>query len=353
MPTSPAPLPEGEVEPYDGVVAVLRAAGCVFAEDEANLLLDAARSPAHLRTMMDRRVAGIPLEAILGWVDFYGLRVGVDPGVFVPRRRTEVLVREALALLPPAGVPVVVDLFCGCGAVGLALATASRRIELAACDIDPAAVRCAARNLAPVGGRVFEGDLYEPLPVLLRGRVDILLANAPYVPTDAVALMPPEARLHEPQVALDGGIDGLDLQRRTIAGALEWLSPGGSLLVETSGIQADRSLDLMARAGLAARLIADDDLDATVIIGTRRCATAAAPTAASVDNVHRRGPPAPTVVEPRSGSDHVIRRSSVRLTGTRHQRRDKGVIVNTEISTLMQLCRRPTAEHAGIADNRT
>ena len=111
-------------------------------------------------------------------------------------------------------------------------------VELHAADLDPAAVRCARRNVAAAGGRVYQGDLYAPLPKQLRGRVDVLVANAPYVPADAVALMPPEARLYEARVALDGGVDGLDVLRRVAAGAAEWLAPGGRLLVETSEAQA-------------------------------------------------------------------------------------------------------------------
>jgi len=163
------------------IVPRLRAAGCVFAEDEARLLISAARTPADLAAMVDRRAAGLPLEHVLGWAQFCGLRIAVDPGVFVPRRRTEFLVRHATALARPRAV--VVDLCCGSGAVGAALLAALDRVELYAVDLDPAAVRCARRNLAAAGGQAYVGDLYEPLPAALRGRVDVLVANAPYVPT--------------------------------------------------------------------------------------------------------------------------------------------------------------------------
>ena len=175
-------------------VTRLRAAGCVFAEDEARLLISAAPTPAALAAMVDRRAAGQPLEHVLGWAEFCGLRIAVDPGVFVPRRRTEFLVRRAAALVRRAAAParqdaarqdtarqdtarpraVVVDLCCGSGAVGVALAAALGQVELYAADIDPAAVRCARRNVAAAGGRVYRGDLYGPLPAPLRGRVDIL-----------------------------------------------------------------------------------------------------------------------------------------------------------------------------------
>jgi release factor glutamine methyltransferase len=251
------------------VVARLRAAGCVFAEDEARLLISAALTRADLTAMVDRRAAGAPLEHVVGWAEFCGLRIAVDPGVFVPRRRTEFLVEQAVALVrPAAGAPVVVDLCCGSGAVGAAIAAALGRAELHAADIDPAAVACARRNLAAVGGRVYEGDLYQPLPATLRGRVDVLAANVPYVPTEEVGLLPPEARTHEPLLALDGGTDGLDVLRRVAAAAPRWLAPGGHLLTEISERQAPRAAEAVAASGLTPRVAGSDERNATVIIGT-------------------------------------------------------------------------------------
>lgn len=253
---------------YDDLVDLLRSAGCVFAEDEARLLLDAAASPEQLQDMVSRRIDGDPLETILGWAEFCGLRIAVEPGVFVPRQRTELLVRAALAQAARPDHTVVLDLCCGTGALGVAVAAGLRAVELVAADIDPVAVRCAAGNLQWVGGRAYCGDLYDPVPAALRGRVDLLLANTPYVPSGAIAGLPPEARLYEPLTALDGGPDGLDLQRRAIGGAPGWLAPGGSILVETSDEQADGSLALMRDAGLTGRLVTDDELGATVAVGT-------------------------------------------------------------------------------------
>jgi release factor glutamine methyltransferase len=246
-------------------VTALRAAGCVFAEDEAQLLIESAPTPAALSTMVERRVAGLPLEHIVGWVEFCGLRVPVDLGVFVPRRRTELLVRRSAALAPPEAT--IVDLACGCGAIGIVLATLVERIRLHAVDIEPAAVRCARRNLATLGGHVYAGDLYEPLPGRLRGHVDVLVANVPYVPSGAVDLLPPEARIHEPLVALDGGADGLDVLRRVAFGARDWLAPGGHVLMETSLTQADAAMAVLADAGLDPAVTSDEDLPATVVIG--------------------------------------------------------------------------------------
>jgi release factor glutamine methyltransferase len=250
------------------VVARLRAAGCVFAEDEADLLISSAGTPAELLSMVDRRIDGLPLEHILGWAEFCGIRVAVVPGVFVPRARTELLVRQAVALAG-AHDAIVVDLCCGSGALGAAVAASAGQIRLYAADIDPASVACARRNLEPSGGHVYQGDLFAPLPGHLRRRVDVLVANVPYVPTAAMSLLPPEARLHEPRLALDGGADGLDVLRRMAAEATQWLAPHGHLLVEASERQASSAAGILGRAGFTPRVVCDEDLDATVVIGDR------------------------------------------------------------------------------------
>ena len=247
------------------LVARLRAAGCVYAEDEAALLVEAA-SGDELERLVERRIAGEPLEIVLGWVAFRGLRIPVAPGVFVPRARTGILVDQALPFAGP-GV-VAVELCAGAAAVAAALVVEAPGTEVHAAELDPAAVRLARTTLNPA--RVHEGDLYEALPSGLRGRVGILLANAPYVPTAEIALMPPEARDHEPAIALDGGADGLDVQRRVIAGAPEWLAPGGVLIVEASARQAPATAALMTAAGLDARAVHDDGIDGTAAVGLRR-----------------------------------------------------------------------------------
>jgi len=248
------------------IVARLRAAGCVFAEDEAGLLLAAAETPGRLAEMVGRRVAGLPIEHVIGWSEFCGQRIWVDPGVFVPRHRTELLVDEAAARLRSGGVAV--DLCCGSGAVGAAVAARVAGIELHAVDVDPAAVACARRNLAAAGGRVYTGDLFTPLPLHLRGRVNVLVANVPYVPTAEIDLLPREARLFEPRTALDGGADGLDVVRRVAAGAPSWLAPGGHLLVETSERQSSATVAIFAGSGLVPEVAHLAELEATVVIGT-------------------------------------------------------------------------------------
>jgi release factor glutamine methyltransferase len=276
---------------YPAVVIALRTAGCVFAEDEAQLLVSSAATDAELTAMVGQRVAGLPLEQILGWAEFCGLRIAVEAGVFVPRRRTEFLVRQAIALgwqsAQPDAPVVVLDLCCGTGALALAVARGlshgqghrahttgghpetPRHAEVYAADIDPVAVRCARRNLAAVGGQVYQGDLFAPLPATLRGRVDILTANVPYIPSGEIELLPPEARLYEPRPALDGGGDGLELLRRVAAAAPAWLAPGGSLLSEVSEQQAKPAREILRAGGLGTRVKTSEEMNATVVIATR------------------------------------------------------------------------------------
>ena len=259
------------------IEARLRAAGCVFAEDEAELLISAATDPARLAGLVARRAAGEPLEQVLGWAQFCGLRIAVTPGVFVPRRRTELLVDQAVRhrhrhrhrLRLGDGPVLAVDLCCGSGAIGAALAARLHAIELYATDLDPAAVRCARVNLTGVGGQVLVGDLFDPLPARLRGRVDVVVANVPYVPTAEIALLPPEAREHEPRLALDGGSDGLDVLRRVARQAPDWLAPGGGLLIEIGLPQQDDAVAAFGASGLAARVVRSDEQNTAIVIGVR------------------------------------------------------------------------------------
>lgn len=251
---------------YATIVTTLRTAGCVFAEDEADLLLATATTPDQLAAMVSRRVEGFPLEHVLGWAEFCGLRITVTPGVFVPRRRTEFLAVESAGLLRPDGLAL--DLCCGSGAVAAVLAATVPDAELHAAELDPVAVDCARSNLPATAG-LYQGDLYTPLPAGLRGRITVLVANAPYVPTDAIAYLPSEARDHEPHFTLDGGADGLAIQRRVIAEAPQWLAPGGHLLIETSTRQAQGTAAAMTACGLTTRTRSSEEHDATVVIGSR------------------------------------------------------------------------------------
>lgn len=282
--------------PAAELIAALRAAGCVYAEDEAAILAESAGSAAELKRMLSQRVQGMPLEHIVGWAEFDGFRVGVAPGVFVPRQRSVFLVEQAMAALAERAVrggppPVIVDVCCGSGALGVAVArrlqartpqlarpplpagplqpagSSGPACELHASDVDPAAVDCAAANVAVVHGHTYCGNLFDPLPKILQGAVDVIVANAPYVPAGALDFMPREARLHEPEAALNGGADGLDLHRSIAAQARHWLRPRGTVLLECSTEQAAASAAILAGHGLASSIVHSEDHDCTVIAG--------------------------------------------------------------------------------------
>ena len=251
MSTRPAPA---------GLVARLRAAGSVWAEQEAAALA-AEASGVRLDALVARRVAGEPLETVLGWVELAGRRLVVRPGVFVPRRRTELLARVAAEQLPAGGV--LVELCCGVAPVAAIAGGTAGEVHVS--DVDETALACAARNVPRASTHL--GDLYAALPHDLAARVDVLAANAPYVPTGELATMPREARDHEPLVALDGGADGVVLHRRIAAGAPAFLRPGGVLVVETSRHQAPLTAAAMAAAGLGTEVLRDEDVDGTVVLG--------------------------------------------------------------------------------------
>jgi release factor glutamine methyltransferase len=250
---------------HRGVSARLRAAGCVFAEEEARLLMEASPTTVGLDRLVDRRCAGEPLEVLLGWAAFRGMRVGVTAGVFVPRRRTELMVDVAAHLAPEGAV--VVDLCTGSGAVALALSVERPDLELYAADLHPAALRCARANLLD-RAQVCVSDLFAGLPSDLRGRVEVATANVPYVPTGELDLLPPEARDHEPLSTHDGGEDGLDVVRRVAKQARDWLVPGGHVVVEINRRQVASARFAVATAGLRPSVVAEDE-DGTVFLAGR------------------------------------------------------------------------------------
>ena len=239
----------------------------MFAEEEAELITATARTPDELARMVELRSTGIPLEHVLGWARLHGVRLVVEPGVFVPRPRTEFLAAQALARTRPGAL--VVDLCCGTGALGAVLATHQTGVRVHAADIDAASVRCARRNLTPLGGQVHQGDLFAPLPHTLLGRVQVLVVNAPYVPTREIDLLPSDVREHESQRSLDGGVDGLDVVRRVAARARAWLAPRGHLLVQAHPDQVQEASMAFTRGGLAAGSVTCEETDTSVVVGRR------------------------------------------------------------------------------------
>jgi len=237
-----------------GVLQALAAGGSVEPAAEADALLEASNAGARpLEELLARRLAGEPLAWIVGWVRFCTARVRVDPGVFVPRPQTEALARRAVALLPADGIAV--DLCAGSGAVAVVLGRARPRATVIATDVDPAAVACARRN----GVEALLGDLDEPLPTSLRRRVDVVTAVVPYVPTEELHLLPRDVLAHEPHRALDGGLRGTVVLERAARAATRWLRPGGSVLLELGGEQADELSTTIAAAGMSAIRVHSDD----------------------------------------------------------------------------------------------
>jgi release factor glutamine methyltransferase len=236
------------------VVRRLADAGCIAPDEEADRLLRTAEGDAAaLDDLVRRRAEGEPLAWLTGAVTFCGLGIAVDPGVYVPRPQTEALARRAAAELPGRGVGV--DLCTGCGAVAAVMSRGVPTAHVMATEIDPVAVSCARRN----GIETFEGTLFEPLPQELRGLVDVVTGVLPYVPTEAIPLLPRDVQAFEPRRALDGGADGTVWLREAVHRAPSWLRPGGSLLLELGGEQADPIASALDDAGFGGIEVMDDE----------------------------------------------------------------------------------------------
>ena len=240
---------------------MLTQAGCIAARKEADQLVRAAAGdPSLLDALVSRRTGGEPIAWLTGAVSFCGVELFVAPGVYVPRPQTEPLARRAATLLPATGVAV--DLCTGAGAIAAVLAAAVPTAQVLATELDQDAVRCARRN----GVEVFEGFLDDPLPRQLEHRVDVLTAVVPYVPTDSLRLLPRDVQAFEPRLALDGGVDGTDLLVAVVRRSLRWLSPGGWLLLELGGDQAEPIGQLLRELGFeGVDVMADEDGDPRAI----------------------------------------------------------------------------------------
>lgn len=262
-------------------VGQLRAAGCVFAEEEVAVIVSRFPALHDQLVAVERRCSGTPLELVLGVVDFAGAMVTVAPGVFLPRHRAETLVAAAdmladsLPCVDPAriGSCLVLDLGCGSGAIASAVCARHPQWEVHACDLDPVAVRCAQANARTYGFAVHRADWFHGLPQPLRGRLSLIIAHLPYVPTGEIALLPRDYRAVEPASAVDGGVDGLDAWRAVAARCTDWLLPGGHLLTQVASHQAEAASAVAAAEGLSIRLLEyDDSVVVDVQPGARRYA---------------------------------------------------------------------------------
>ena len=253
----------------DPLVRALRLGGSVFAEEEAALLRADAADPEQLAAWCARRVAGEPLEHILGWVDFGGLRLAVGPGVFVPRQRSLLLADAAVADAVAAGAnPTLLEAFCGVAPIATLVHNRVARASVHVADVDPVALGYARGNVGDDAG-VYAGPGFSGVPVGLRGRIDVVAAVPPYVPERDFGQLPHEAREHEPRVALTAGADGLDHVRELIDDAAEWLSPRGVLVIEMNHAQFDSTAEHAHARGLRAEVVVGDD-GQTVVARLRR-----------------------------------------------------------------------------------
>jgi release factor glutamine methyltransferase len=247
-------------------LADLRRAGCIAAEEELSELEAAADGDGDvLRWYVARRCGGEPLAWIVGSVRFCGERVAVYAGVYVPRWQTEQLVGIAVDNLPPTGLAV--DLCTGAGAVSVVLARRRPLARVLATEIDPIALQCARAN----GVDVRQGDLADCLPASIEGRVDLVIAVAPYVPTTALRLLPRDVVAHEPLRALDGGPDGTVVLRRVVDVARRLLHPGGILCLEMAADQPRLLEPVLDAAGFdPGSVLLDEDGDVRGLVSRRR-----------------------------------------------------------------------------------
>ena len=217
-----------------------------------------------LAALVDRRLTGEPLAWITGRASFCGHEVRIDPGVYVPRAHTEALARRAARRLPGGGTAV--DVCTGSGAVAVVLAAAHPTARVVATDRDPRAITCAAAN----GVEAYRGDLFSPVPPALRGAVDVVVGVVPYVPTAALPLLQRDTLRFESDRSYDGGPDGVRLLRRVVAESPTFLRPGGTLLLELGGDEADLLADDLARAGFGdVDVLVDDEGDVRGVEATR------------------------------------------------------------------------------------
>lgn len=221
-----------------------------------------------------RRAQRVPLQRILGWEDFRGLRFRLTPAVLVPRPETELLVEWALDFLPAASAarrPRVIDVGTGSGCIACAVAQARADVDVVAVDVSPAAAATARTNVEALGLerriRVMVSDLVAALDA---AGVDLIVANLPYLPTALLDELQPEVRTHEPRLALAGGPDGLDIVRRLVPEARRALRPGGALVLETAGgVQATLAAALLRDAGFVDVATRADLAGVTRFVGAR------------------------------------------------------------------------------------
>lgn len=259
-------------DPHASLVIRSRSAGCVFAEEEASILLERANGNSILLDrLVKAREDGAPLEPLVGWVDFAGLRLSVGPDVFVPRQRTLHLLNITLQELRRGSSTrrrTFVEAFAGVAPLAAAVSATLPGIRVIACECDSSALHHAAINLAEQG-TVCASDVLNGLPSADRQGIDVIAAVPPYVPDGELGLLPREAREYEPLAALQGGVDGLRWVRAVISEAREWIAPAGLLVIELSERQLEPATQYGRALGWVPEQTEQDDDSLTSVLALR------------------------------------------------------------------------------------
>lgn len=242
---------------------LLSEAGCVFADEEARLLVDAAAGSIDLASQVSRRVSGEPLEHILGWVDFDGSHLFVGPGAFVPRQRSVLVAQLAVEEARRRTRCLVLEICCGVAPIGALVARDVELTRVMASDSQPVSLGYARRNLPT--SEVYLSDLFASLPREAAGRVGVLAAVPPYVPDGASGQLPRDARTSESADALYGGPDGLDVVRAILRDASEWLDGTGVVLMEMHKSQVAAASTEAITRGLSPDVVRHPDGHTTVL----------------------------------------------------------------------------------------
>lgn len=249
----------------DRIKGVLRAADVVSVETEARWLLEAADGRDRTELALDpeinedvaeralalarRRAAGEPLQYVTGSVGFRRLDLLVGPGVFIPRPETELVVEQAMQRLPSGGT--VVDVGTGSGAIALSIADERPDARVIASEHSAQALEWVRKNVERLGVdlEIVQGDLLDGLPAELMGSLDVIVSNPPYVADEDRAILPSDIIDHEPGRALFGGPGGTDVIERLVSQALEWLTPGGWLVLEMGAPQKNAVTEVLTASG--------------------------------------------------------------------------------------------------------
>ena len=232
----------------DRVRDILAQGGIENAWTETRWVVEAARDEEHAVELARRRASGEPLQYLTGIAGFRHIELAVGPGVLVPRPETELVTEYAISLLPSNGT--VVDIGTGSGAIALAIASERADAKVYATELSPEALRWAEKNKAALGLGIvlLEGDLFDPIPLELKGSFDVCVSNPPYVAESERELLPPEVIDHEPHEALFAG-DGLSVIGRIAEQSFEWLVAGGWLVLEINEARDKDVAELFSRLG--------------------------------------------------------------------------------------------------------